>query len=214
MHEASGLLAIAIGAGAARHRRRRQECQALRSLLNLFPGQPLGDIEKSVKTILASSRTTLPALTERLPGPGGRLGHGRHRRAAEGCRQAGGGRFEEARGAALDLELIAKTKSKNVADLRQWLESGGTVKPLGAAAIAEANREFAGELPDLMKQVDASVASQVIERAEAAAKLKKDVFAAFAKLLGLTVSGSKPQMMKQLKDFVNRLAVSHGQTRF
>jgi hypothetical protein len=39
-------------------------------------------------------------------------------------------------------------------------------------------------------------------------------FEAFARLLGITVSGSKASMLKQVKDFVNRAAVIQDRTRF
>ena len=39
-------------------------------------------------------------------------------------------------------------------------------------------------------------------------------FRAFAKELGVTVTGTKPAMKKQLKDFVSGLAVTHVQTQF
>jgi hypothetical protein len=112
--------------------------------------------------------------------------------------------------------LPGKTKPQNLDHLKQWIESRGQVVPAGPKQMAlEQAREFAGNLPDRMQHVDSSVAQEVIQRAEAAAReLSKAAFEAFAQLLRIPVHGTKTQMLKQVKDFVTRLAVIQRQTQF
>src|SRR5262249_50615523 len=43
----------------------RKSGRALRGILDLFPGQSLAEIEKSIKGLLASSQNSVPALAER-----------------------------------------------------------------------------------------------------------------------------------------------------
>ena len=118
-------------------------------------------------------------------------------------------------GQAFDLEL-AGAKPEILQVVQQWLESSGSIKPPGAKERAnlEAQR-FAGDLPERMRSFDDHLAGEVISRAELAAKeLSKEGFEAFGKLLGISLNGSKPSMLKQLKNFVSRLAVNHVQTQF
>jgi hypothetical protein len=61
------------------------------------------------------------------------------------------------------------------------------------------------------------LADTIISRAREAVadrKLGSKGFQEFAKLLGVTVYGTKPQMLKQLEDFVNRAAVIEARTQF
>jgi hypothetical protein len=64
--------------------------------------------------------------------------------------------------------------------------------------------------------VDGAVASEVCGLADAkAAELTKVAFQGWAREeLGVPVYGTKRAMLQQVKDFYNRLAVSHHQCQF
>jgi hypothetical protein len=194
----------------------KKSFRALRSILDLFPGQSLVDVEKSIKTIMASSQNSVPALAERaraiLTGQSpetadtvvkvvGKLPSGELKQLAK----------------ALGLAL-AGTKPKMVEDFRVWLESGGRTAPLTAKdkAIQKAT-EYAHGLADRMRNLDVQTADEIIAKAEAASKdkiLGADGFREFARLLGVTVDGTKPKMLKQFKEVIGQMAVTYGQTQF
>jgi hypothetical protein len=192
----------------------RKSSAALKGILDLFPGQPLAEVQKTIQALLASSRTSVLALAERA------------RALLSGSAQefvddwmADVARLSSADlkrlGRALGLELSG-AKARNVDDLQRWVESGGKVAPATAKdrARAEAAR-LAGDLPERMRALDGQTAAEVIRRAEAASKeLSKEAFTAFGELLGIAVSGSKPKMLQQIRDFVDHAAVIQQQTQF
>src|SRR5262249_41685034 len=118
-------------------------------------------------------------------------------------------------GKALELEVTG-AKAAMVETFRLWLTSGGTVAPLSAEQRAEQEvAQHVGDLVERMRVIDAQVAEEVIRRAEIAAKeLSKEAFEAFGNRIGIPVKGTKAKMLQQIKDFVNRAAVSHAQTQF
>jgi hypothetical protein len=190
--------------------------RALRAILDLFPGQSLAEIEKSIKALLASSQNNVPALAERARGVVG----GASSDTAEALvKVVGKLRAEDVKqlGKALGVAL-AGTKPKMVEDFRVWLESGGRVAPLTAKdkAIQKA-KEYAQGLAERMRAVDGQAADEIIARAEEASRdkvLGADGFKEFARLVGVTVDGTKPKMLKQFRDVINQMAVTHGQTQF
>jgi hypothetical protein len=120
-------------------------------------------------------------------------------------------------GTSLGLAL-AGTKTKQLTDIRAWLESGGRDRPLTAEErMRRKAKEYAAGFEGRMGSLDALAADEVIRRAEAALADKEvgaKGFPAFPELLGISVTGTKAKMLQQFKDAVNRLAVSHGQTQF
>jgi hypothetical protein len=194
----------------------RKSSQALLGILGMFPGQPLPDVEKALRAMIAESRTSVPALAER----------GRAMISSSAGESADAWLKDVSRlnltslkqlGQALGIGM-AGTKTAMVQDLRRWAESRGQVVPVTAADRAlQKAREYAGDLPERMRNIDSHVADEAIRRAQAAyadKQLGKDGFEAFARLLGITVSGTKASMLKQVKDFVNRAAVIQDRTRF
>jgi hypothetical protein len=78
-------------------------------------------------------------------------------------------------------------------------------------------QQYADWLVERMRAVDDRAADEIIARAEEAKKdkvLGADGFKEFARLLGIPVGGTKPKMLKQFKDAINRMAVTHRQTQF
>jgi len=131
-------------------------------------------------------------------------------------------------GTSLGLTLSG-TKAKQLADLRAWLESGGTQRPLTAEERAaqkakeaeeralQKAKDYAAGFEGRMHSLATGEADEIIRRAEAAINDKEvgtKGFPVFAQLLGLSVSGTKAKMLQQFKNYVNRLAMSHGQTQF
>jgi DNA-binding ferritin-like protein len=194
----------------------KKSARALRGILDLFPGQSLADVEKAIKGLLASSQNSVPALAERARA----LVGGTSAETAEAIVQTAG------KLGANDLKQLAKalglaltgTKPQMVADLRAWLESGGRIAPLTAKDKAmQRAKEYADALAERMRSVDGRAAEDIIAMAEEAGKDKAlgvEGFKEFARLLGVTVSGTKPKMLKQFKDVINQMAVTHGQTQF
>jgi hypothetical protein len=194
----------------------KKSAHALNGLFALFPGQSLPEIEKTVRSLLATARNSVPVLVDRtralLAGSAGEsidawaqdLG----KLNVSALKQLGN---------ALDLELTG-AKAQLVADLRKWVESRGQARPTTAAERSRlAAAQFAGDLPDRIRRqmIDVQFAEEIHRKADAAAKeLDKQGFEAFGKLLGIPVSGTKAAMLKQIKNFVDRAAVSHGQTKF
>jgi hypothetical protein len=192
----------------------RKQCQALKSIMDLFPGQTIGEVEKQVRALLQANRNTPVALADRA------------RAFTDGSATETADKFLKdlnslkttefkAFGEALNLELSG-TKKEMVEAVQKWVESGGRVAPMTAKERAKREAErFAGDLPGRMTRIDQAAADEIIRKAEEASReLSKDAFAAFGELLGIPVSGTKPSMLRQIKDFVNRAAVSHAQTQF
>jgi hypothetical protein len=190
---------------------------ALTKIMARFPGQTPADIDKSVASLQASSRTSVPAMVER----------------ARGLIQAEmppGDSIElflkdAAKLDANDLQAIAgqislavpKQKKSILAELRQWLESRGTYAPKSPLEKAkERARELAHDLPERMIHMTAELAAEVMRRAEAAAMdkaLGADGFAEFAAIvLGAPAKGSRPVLLKQIRARVDRLAASYAQS--
>jgi hypothetical protein len=194
----------------------KKSSRALRGILDLFPGQSLADVEKTIRSLLASSQSSVPALAERARA----LIGGASSESAEGLVKSLG-KLPTADlkqlGAALSLALTG-AKAKMLEDLRIWLVSGGQVAPMTAKDKAmQKAKEYAAGLADRMRALDAQAADEIIAKAERATKdkgLDADGFKEFARLLGVSVDGTKAKMLKQFKDTINRMAVTHGQTQF
>jgi hypothetical protein len=190
--------------------------RALRAILDLFPGQSLVDIEKNIKTILSSSQNSVPALAERTRA----IISGQSSEAADTLVKVVGklttGDLKQL-AKALGLAL-AGNKAKIIEDFRIWLESGGRIAPLTAKDKAmQKAKEYAQGFTERMRTLDVQTADEIIARAEDAGKdkvLGVDGFKEFARLLGVTVDGTKPKMLKQFKEVISQMAVTHGQTQF
>jgi hypothetical protein len=194
----------------------RKSAQAINGLLALFPGQSIPDIEKTIRSLLASARNSIPAFVERT--------------RALAARSSGESfdtwALDLAKLNATDLKQVGKglgielkgAKAQNIADLRKWVESGGIAAPPdGAERARQAATLYTEHLLDRIMAggIDSQLAQEIHRQAEVAAKaLNKQEFEAFGRMLGIPVSGTKPAMLKQIKDFVDRAAVSYGQTKF
>lgn len=194
----------------------KKSLRAFHAILGLFPGQSLGDIEKNIKALLASSSNHVPALAERAR----TILRGQSSETADALAQVVGKLpSDQLKQLAKALELaLAGTKAKMVEDFRVWLESGGRIAPLTKKdKVLRKAREYARDYTERMRSLDARTADEIVARAEQANRDKElggDGFKEFARLLGVTVDGTKPKMLKQFTDAVNRMAVSHGQTQF
>jgi hypothetical protein len=194
----------------------KKSFRALRAIVDLFPGQSLVDIEKNIKGMISSSQNNAQALAER-------------------ARALVGGQSSEMPDTLVkvvsklpvpEIKQLAKalglalagTKTKMVEDFRVWLESGGRVAPLTTKDKAmQKAREYTHGLVERMRSLDVQTADEIIARAEQASKdkiLGADGFKEFARLLGVTVDGTKPKMLKQFKEVIGQMAVTHGQTQF
>jgi hypothetical protein len=190
--------------------------RSMQAILALFPGQSPAEAEKAVRALQAAAQKDVSALIDRaraLVGGGSTesasdLMNGISRLKADELKQLG---------TSLGLTL-AGNKTKQLADIRAWIESGGARRPPTAEErMRQKAKEYAAGFEGRMGALDAQAADQVIRRAEAALadkELGSKGFPVFAELLGISVSGTKAKMMQQFKDSVNRLAVSHGQTQF
>ena len=194
----------------------RKSCQAIRSMLDLFPDLSLAEVAKKLAANVASAKKSVPALANRANALVNRSSEESVQSWLDDVGKLNKTDFKQL-GKALNFDLSGDS-AEDLESLRKWAESGGQTKPPDAKERAERiARELAGNLPDRMRVVDFQVAEEVIRKAEALAtdkKLTKDEFEAFGKLLGIPVTGTKPTMLKQIKDFVNRLARTHGQTQF
>lgn len=190
--------------------------RSLQAILGLFPGRSPADVEKAVRSLQAGAQKDLPVLVARARS----LVEGGSAESAGDLMQAVSKlKADELKQLGTNLELaLAGTKEKQLADLRAWLESGGTKRPLTAEErVRQKAKEYAAGFEGRMNSLDANAADEVIRRAEAALADKEvgtKGFPTFAQVLGISVSGAKAKMLKQFKDSVNRLTVSHGQTQF
>lgn len=194
----------------------RKELRALRDILDLFPGQTLTEVKKTVQSLQAGAQKDVPTLVARAKA----LVEGeKSESVTDFLRAVSGLKPDELKqfGTSLGLALTG-TKAKLVADIHAWLESGGTQRPLTAEERAQQKvKEYAAGFEGRMGSLSSQQADELIRRAETAIadkKMTKQHFQEFAQLLGLSVSGTKPKMMEQFRNYVNRLAVSHGQTQF
>jgi hypothetical protein len=194
----------------------KKSSRALRGILDLFPRQSLADVEKTIRSLLASSQNSVPALAERAR----TVISGTSQESAEALVKVLS-KLPQAElkqlGSALSL-AISGTKPKMLEDLTAWLESGGRIVPPTAKDKSmQKAKEYANGILDRMRSIDSHAVDAIFAKAEQASKdrgLDADGFREFARLLGVTVDGTKPKMLKQLKDTVNRMAVTHGQTQF
>src|SRR5438045_3196593 len=106
----------------------RKAGRALRAILDLFPGQSLPEIEKAVRSLQAGAQKDVPALVARARA----LVEGGAAESASDLMKAvsklSAGDLKQF-GASMGLALTG-AKTKQLADIRVWLESGGTVRPL------------------------------------------------------------------------------------
>ncbi len=198
----------------------RKGIESIEEIFGFFPGQTAGEIHTTIKKMLASSASSvsgmidraknlvLPAMPENAPldAPEAFL------------KDAGRLSPDDLKALMAGISLPApKTKKAMLGELKQWIESKGTYAP---KSDEEKKREraqmLAGDLPQKMGQMTGALADEIIRRAEAASKDKElgaDGFAIFASLLlGTPMKGSKSKLLKEIKAFVDRLAVSAAQT--
>jgi hypothetical protein len=194
----------------------KKSFRALRAIMDLFPGQPLVDIEKSIRTTLASSQNSVPDLAERARA----IVNGQSPETADNLAKVVGKLpAPELKQLAKALGLaLAGTKSKMTEDFRIWVESGGRIAPQTPKEKAmQKAKEYAYGFAERMQTLDVQTADEINARAEEASRdkaLGAHGFKEFARLHGVTVDGTKPKMLKQFKEAISRMAVSHGQTQF
>jgi hypothetical protein len=188
--------------------------RAIRGLYEVFPNQTLAEIEKSVRTLTASASKGPQAIAQRielfLAGQSSELAE----QIVKDLQKLAVGDLRQL-GSILSVELPTK-KNEAVRCLEEFVRSLGTVRPLSSnEKLQAAAKRYADNIVPLMADVDSSSVKTIIERIDAASKaLAKPEFAEFARQLGITVNGAKPQMAKQIKDVVQRMAVTHDQTKF
>jgi hypothetical protein len=190
--------------------------RSMQAVLALFPGRSPTDVEKSVRSLQAEAQKDVPALVARARAV---VGGESAESASDLMKAVSKLKADELKHLGTSLELaLTGTKTKQLADLRTWLESGGTERPLTAEERTQQKAKgYAAGFEGRMASLDAQAADEVIRRAESALADKEvgaKGFPAFAELLGISVSGTRAKMLQQFKDSVNRLAVSHGQTQF
>ena len=199
----------------------RKGIESLKKIMEMFPGLSAGDIEKSIRAMLASATTSVPSMIERA--------RDLIRDSVEGeakksdtldsfLKDLGKCSIADLKAIGTGLNLPLPTQKKAVVEeLRKWIDSKGAYAPASPAGkMRERAAELAGDLPQRMSRIDSQLAEEIIRRAEIAAKdkqLGKEGFEAFASLLlGTAVRGSKPKLLAQIKSLVDRLLVSQEQT--
>lgn len=194
----------------------KKASRALQGILALFPGQTLSEIEKSIKGLLASSQNDVVAIAQRARD----FVDGKSSEPIDTLVKAVGKLSSpdlKKLGKALDLELNG-TKPAMVEAFRVWVESRGEKRPATAKdKMKQKAKEYADGLPERMAHMDHQTADDIIAKAEKASKdkaLGNDGFQEFAQLLGVTVRGTKANMLTQFKNAINQIAVSRAQTQF
>jgi hypothetical protein len=191
------------------------EFRAVRDLMALFPGQSLAEVTKGVRSLLASSRVSVPALTDRAKA----LAAGGNTETLEVfVKDLGKLTAAEIKavGLGVGLELTGSAKAPLVAEIRTWVQSGGSYRPATAAERSEQKvKQFVGDLLGRLHPVTPEVADEAIQLAETAKgdrKFSKDEFEILGQLLtGGHVKGTKAQVFKVIQNHFNQLAISHGQ---
>jgi hypothetical protein len=177
---------------------------------------PLTEVKKKVAAYVAGSKKSATALAERADA----LIQGHSGETVQSWLDDVGNLSQselKKLGKSISIEF-SNDKSEVIEGLRVWAESKGKIKPPDARERDHRQaRQLAGNLPNEIKVATPQVAEEVIRQAEILSKdkkISKDVFEAYGKLLGIPVTGTKPSMLKQIKEFANRLARTHGQTQF
>lgn len=80
--------------------------------------------------------------------------------------------------------------------------------------VYSAAQQIAGDLPERMRAVDSRVADEIIQKSGEASKAGKNALQEFGELIGLPVHGTKADMLKQIKNYADRLSRTHSQTQF
>ncbi len=201
---------------------RRKGVESLQQILNMFPGQSPGDVEKGIRALLANSRTAVPAMIQRArdliqsvaPDAAGKPADSVEAflKDAAKCDSA------DLRAIAAGIQLAVPTQKKAIlAEIRQWLESKGDYSPKSPLdKKKERAGQLVGDLPQRLGGMTPDLAAEIVGRAEAAAKDKElgtEGFVEFASLLlGTPVKGSKAALLKKIREFIDRLVVSNAQT--
>jgi formate dehydrogenase maturation protein FdhE len=194
----------------------KKEIEALDSLFRIFPEKSLAEIAKQVEQLQEEAQGGIKQVVDRLikkvAGESSEsvdtilksLNKLPTKEVKEVCKELG---FDN-----------SANKKQIVADIERWLTSGGLEKPLSKEErLAEFVQPYVLRAQPLLKQVDPDKADallKVVDEAYKDKQLGKDGLEQFAKGLDITVSGTKATMKKQLRDTINKLSVSHVQTRF
>ncbi len=192
----------------------KKDLQALKKLFHLFPEQDIEDIEKTVESLIKSSKTSLPVLKERANA----FFSGSNSESIDDfLKDLNSLSVMDLKkfGQLFQIELSGTKKDKLEA-VKKWLSSKGEIKPKSAKEQAnEKAIQIVGNLQEKMRGIDNLTADEILNRINSIYnELNKDEFQAFAKILGVSVSGTKQNMKKQLENYVNRAAISHTQTQF
>ncbi len=199
----------------------QKQLQGIQKILLLFPGLSPAEIEKNIRTLQTSASTSVDAFIERAKA----LIH--NDVLESGAVDAFLKDFKKL--SATDLKSFlagislhaSGSKTALVLEVRRWLESKGTYAPASAAEkksvqVQARLQELLGDLPERLSPMTPELADEVNRAAEAASKdkvLGSTGFAQFAeKLLGVPVKGSKPAILKQIKNTMERLVVSRAQS--
>jgi len=219
-HDATGQFLEALAPHLSPERRKGVE--SLQQILKMFPGQSPGDVEKGIRALLASSRTSVPALIQRAKELIQTAAPDAAAKPADSIevflKDAAKCAPADLRAIAAGIQLLVPTQKKAIlAEIRQWLEAKGDYSPKSPLdKKKERARELVGDLPQRLGGMTPEFAAEIVGRAEAAAKDKElgtEGFVEFASLLlGTQVKGSKPALLKKIKEFVDRLVVSNAQT--
>ena len=126
----------------------KRSIQALPGLIESFPGQTLPEIEKSVRSLLQNSRTSVPAMAERAKRV---LTGGADETATDIVKDAK--KLDTAGLASLGRNLgisLSGTKAKMAEQLERWIESRGQFAPKSPdeEIAAEGRRQAAPLAPD------------------------------------------------------------------
>lgn len=192
----------------------KRDLQALKKLFHHFPEQNIEDIEKTVQSLIKNSKTSLPVLKKRA---NSFLNGSNTESIDDFLNDLNSLSTSDLKkfGQLYQIELSG-TKKDKIEAIRKWLDSRGEVKPKSAKERAyEKAEQYVGNLPEKMRVIDNQTADEILTGINSIYKeLNKDEFQAFAKILGVSVSGTKQNMKKQLDNYVTRAAISHTQTQF
>jgi hypothetical protein len=201
---------------------RRKGVESLQQILKMFPGQSPGDVEKGIRALLANSRTSVPAMIQRAKDLVQAAAPGATEKPADSIeaflKDAAKCAPADLRAIAAGIQLPVPAQKKAIlAEIRQWLESMGAYAPKSASEKRKDRaRELVGDLPQRLGGLTPELAAEIVGRAEAASKDKQlgaEGFVEFASLLlGTPVKGTKPGLLKKIREFIDRLVVSNAQT--
>src|ERR1019366_710824 len=129
-----------------------KSCQAIKSMLDLFPDLSLAEMAKNLTANVAGAKKGVPALANRANALVNRSSEESVQSWLDDVGKLNKTDFKQL-GKALNFDLSGDG-AEDLESLRKWTESGGQTKPPDAKERAERiARELAGNLPDRMRVV-------------------------------------------------------------